>query len=269
MSHPLRQGWRITRQHFKINVLLFLYQALWGFLLFRTIDQITSPLLLRYPSVANSAEALQLYWIEIEFQLLKTDILLPYILTFILLLVLRMLITPVWQSGIFYSAHAMCNGEQRSNFRKGISTCWKPMMLLYWIKSLLILTPLLWILSPLLLEENKALALQAVLGTSSWIWAVFLLWAALISVISYMIQLGIGAELTLVKAATSSLKHIGKVVLLGIIMMALYGVISLSIHALSILWVTFISFLLYQLLPLIRSTCDIWLVSSQYSAIKS
>jgi len=269
MSHQLRQGWRITKQHFKINVLLFLYQALWGFLLFRTIDQITSPLLLRYPSVSNSAEALQMFWIEIEFQLLKTDILLPYIISFILLLVLRMLITPIWQSGIFYSAHAMCGGEQRSNFRKGIRTCWKPMMLLYWIKSLLIIAPLLWILSPLMKEENKAVALQAVLGTSPWIWAVFLLWAALVTIVGYMIQLGIGAEQPLLKATTGSLKHIGKVVLLGIIIVALYGVISLSIHALSILWVTFISFLLYQLLPFIRSTCDIWLVSSQYSAIKS
>lgn len=267
MSHRLRQGWRITKRHFKINILLFFYQALWGFLLFRMIDHIVSPLLLRYPAITDSPEALQLFWAEAQFQLLKTDLLVPYVYTMLALLLLRMLITPVLQSGIFYSIHAMSNGEQHSSFRKGIRSCWKPMLLLYWIKNLAIIAPMIWLIAPVLNGQENSSALLTVLQTSKWVWLAFLLWAVVINLIGYMMQLGVGAGLSIVESITSGLKHLGKILIIGALILTLYGAVSVSIHALSMLWVTFISFVLYQLLPLIRSTCKLWLVSAQYSAI--
>lgn len=267
MSQKLRQGWSITKRHFKINILLFVYQALWGFLLFRMIDHIVSPLLLRYPAITDSPETLQLFWAEVQFQLLKTDLPVPYLYTLLILLLVRMFITPVLQSGIFYSVHAMSNGEQHSSFRKGIRSCWKPMLLLYWIKNLAIIAPLVWIAAPLLKEQNNSSALLTVLQTSKWVWLAFLLWAIVISLVGYMMQLGVGAGLSIVQSLTAGLKHLGKIVMVGAMILALYGAISVSIHAISMLWVTFISFVLYQLLPLIRSTCKLWLVSAQYSAI--
>lgn len=267
MSQRLRQGWQITKRHMKLIVLLFIYQALWGFILFRLVDKIISPIMLRYPAVSGNIEDLQLFWAEIQFRSLKTDMLEPYLYGLLIMLLLRMLITPIIQSGVFHSIHAMSSGEQQSSFLKGIRACWKPMMLIYWLKSIAILVPVFWLFSPFMREQDHSLALQTFLNTSVWIWLLLVLWIAIISLVGYAIQLGIGARLSLLQALMLGLKHLGKILLIALIIFAIYGLISASVHAIAMLWVTLISFVLYQLLPLVRSTCSIWLISSQYSAI--
>lgn len=267
MSQKLRQGWSITRRHFKIIVLNFMYQAIWGIVLFRAIDHIVTPLLQRYPAVSMNADALQLFWAEIQFQLLKTDMIVPYLYALIALLALRMLLTPILQSGIYYSIHGMSSGEPHTRFRKGIAACWKPMTIIYWIKSVAIIAPFLWLIRPLFSIQANPSAVYAILQKPGWVWLLFLLWVVTISLISYLIQLGIGAQLSLLESLQKGMKHVVKVVVIGAVIVMMYGLISLSVHALSMIWISLISFILYQLLPLLRSIFNFWLVSSQYATI--
>jgi len=267
MSQRIRQGWSVTKRHFKIILLYFFYQMLWGFFLYRIVDHIVSPLLLRYPKITNQSEAIQLFWIENQFNLLKTDMITPYLWSALGLLLLRMLLTPILQSGLNYSLYAMSQGEQHTQFRKGIASCWKPMTLMYWLKNLAIIAPLAYLLRPLFTAHNHQAAITAVLEQSGWLWLAALLWAITISALFYIMSLGIGAQLSPLNALMKGAKHILQVLAIGIVLALIYGLISLSIHSLSILWVTFISFLLYQLLPLVRAIFKIWTISSQYTAI--
>ena len=40
MKLHMKQGWRLTIKHFYIIILLFLYELMWGFFLYRTIEGI-------------------------------------------------------------------------------------------------------------------------------------------------------------------------------------------------------------------------------------
>jgi len=267
MSQRLRQGWSVTKRHFNIMLLYFFYQALWGFILYRIIDRIVSPLLLRYPKITNSAEALQLFWVENQFNVLKTDLVVPYVWSIAAMLLLRMIITPIMQSGIYYSLYTMSQGAEQTAFRKGISLCWKPMMLVYWLKSLAIIAPLIYLLRPLFSLKANQSALTSILDQSGWLWIAYILWVAVISILCYMITLGIGAKLSPHQALLKSMKHTAKVLIIGVILAICYFFISVSVHSLSILWVTFLSFMLYQLLPLVRVIFKLWTISTQYTAI--
>jgi len=267
MSQRLRQGWNMTRRHFNVILLYFFYQALWGFVLYRIIDHIVSPLLLRYPKITNHAEALQLFWIENQFNLIKTDLIIPYVWGLAGILLLRMIITPIMQSGIYYSLYEMSQGSKHTAFRKGISLCWKPMMLVYWLKSFAIVAPLIYLLRPLFSFKANSSAMMSILDQSGWLWLIYMLWAAVISIAAYMITLGIGAKLSPLQALLRAIKHTVNVIVIGAILAICFLFISLSIHSLSILWVSFFSFLLYQLLPLVRVIFKLWTISSQYTAI--
>lgn len=269
MSQRLRQGWNVTKRHFNIILLYFIYQAIWGFVLYRIIDHLVSPLLLRYPKITNSTEALQLFWIESQFNLMKTDLIVPYIWSLAGLLLLRMVITPIIQSGMFHSLFEMSQGAERTSFRKGIALTWKPMMLVYWLKSIAIIAPLIYLLRPLLLIQDPQAAFTSLLDQPGWLWIGFILWAAIISLLSYMITLGIGARLSPMQALLSTMKHTTRVLIIGVTLTACYLLISLPVHTLSIVWVTFISFVLYQLLPLVRVIFKVWTISAQYDAIRN
>lgn len=267
MSQRLHQGWSVTKRHVNIILLYFIYQAIWGFVLYRIIDHIVSPLLLRYPKITNSSEAMQLFWIETEFNLMKTDMIVPYIWSLAGLLLLRMMITPIIQSGMYYSLFEMSQGAERTAFRKGIAATWKPMMLVYWLKSIAILVPLVYLLRPLIFIQDPQAAFTSLLDQPGWLWIGFILWATMISLLSYMITLGIGAKLSPVQALLSTIKHTARVLIIGITLTCCYLLISLPIHTLSIVWVTFISFVLYQLLPLVRVVFKVWTISAQYNAM--
>jgi hypothetical protein len=82
MKQHLKAGWSLTVRHIYVIIVLFVYQLLWGFFLYRLVDGLIVPLLRRYPGSGMPASAARLYLYEAEFRLMKTDLIQPYLWTF-------------------------------------------------------------------------------------------------------------------------------------------------------------------------------------------
>lgn len=269
MTHLLRQGWRMTKGHTKIAITLFLYHAIWSFVLYRIVDGIVAPLLKRYPEITGNTDAVTLFWMENQFQVMKTDIIMPYVYTFLALLLIRMIITPLLQAGLFYSIHHRAEIGKGTYFRKGIALKWKKVTLLFWFKNILLLVPFIWIMKPMITTLLSSQSVTAFFSHLNWSMLAYLIWALFIGLFFYLLQLGSAWEMSMATILRRSLVHALSFIVVSLIIAMIYIFFSASIHALSILWVSFISFLLYQLLPLIHSFMKVWMVASQHAILNS
>lgn len=268
MTHFLRQGWRMAKGHTKIIIALFLYQAIWGFILYRMIDNIITPLLKRYPELTGSADTVALFWIENQFQIMKTDVWMPYLYTFLILLLIRMIFTPLLQAGLFYSIHHRSEVGKGTYFRKGISAKWKQVTLLYWIKNILIFIPMIWIVKPFFATLFSNKSITAIFSLFDWTLFVYIAWALIIQLLFYVLQLGASWEMSITTMLRQTLVHLLPFIVVSVVIALIYSFFSVSIHALSIIWVSFLSFLLFQILPLIRTLFKVWMISAQYECIR-
>lgn len=82
MKTHMSQGWRLALKHFYLVLLLFVYQFIWGFFLYRMIDAIVAPLLRRLPVGAPGDDAMRHFLAEAQFQLFKTELATPYLWLF-------------------------------------------------------------------------------------------------------------------------------------------------------------------------------------------
>lgn len=270
MSHFLRQGFQIMKSHFKIVLLLFMYHALWGFILYRTVNHIVTPILKRYPDLTGRSDAVTLFWMESQFQLLKTDMIMPYVYTFLIMLFIRMLITPFLQAGLLHSIHQHANQGSGTFFLQGIKKKWKKVTLLYWLKSLAILIPLGMFVQPIISKLLHTNGNGTFLSqNTSWNLLFLILWSLLIQVVFYILQLGAAWEIKMLTMLKKACIHALAFCSVTIVISLLYVTLSTGVHLLSLLWVSLISFIMYQSLPLLRTLMDVWLIASQYKVIHS
>ncbi|MCR8658891.1 hypothetical protein [Paenibacillus endoradicis] len=268
MTHFLRQGWRMAKGHTKIVFALFIYHAIWGFVLYKMIDNIITPLLKRYPELTGSADTVALFWMENQFKILKTDVWMPYLYTFLILLLIRMIFTPLLQAGLFYSIHHRSEVGKGTYFRKGIAEKWKQVTLLYWIKNILLFIPMIWIIKPFLTNLFSNKSITAIFSFFDWTLFMYIVWALIIQLLFYVLQLGTAWEMSKATILRQTLVNLLPFIVVSLVIAFFYSFFSVSIHALSIIWVSFLSFLLYQILPLIRMLFKVWMISSQYESIR-
>lgn len=241
---------------------------IWGFLLYKIIDNIIAPLLKRYPELTGSADSVILFWMEHQFQILKTDLWMPYLYTFLILLLARMIVTPLLQAGLFYSIHHRCQVRTGTYFRKGIASKWKKITLLYWVKNILIFVPLIWIVKPIISSIVVKQSINALFNVLDWTLSMYIVWALIVQLLFYVLQLGAAWEMNMATILRRTLVHVLAFIVVSLVIALIYSFFSISIHALSIIWVSFVSFLLYQILPLIRTLFKVWMISAQYETIR-
>lgn len=267
MRQYLMNGWRLTGKHTKLTLLLFLYQAVWSFLLYRSLQGIVIPILKRYPEVTGSSEATTLFWIENQFLFMKTDIIKPYLITFFLLLAVRMIITPFIQSGLYHSIYAQAAGKKGTSFRHGIKHYWKPVIILYWIKNALLLTPLFWIIKPLWLAFISNPSIYSILSMLDWKTIIYIGWAIVIQLGFYIMQLGAASSIGISAMLKQAGKQLLAFILLTIVIVLIGAAVQASLNIVTFSWASFLALIIYQLIPLIRTMLNIWLVSSQYCCL--
>lgn len=268
MKEHIRQGWRLAVKHLYIVIFLFLYQLLWGFGLYRYVESAFLPLLKRYPDTLPSEQAVQLFLMEAQFQLLKTDVITPYLWTLGIIVLLRMLISPLIQSGLLYSLrHATDEGGTR--FLQGIRICWKKIALLYWLKSLLILAPAWWLLPAAfqLLLSSPTLAEAA--KTALPYGAGWLLWSFLLHLIFLSLQFGVVSESGMLGNTLRSLRAFLPLMLMTILMWVLAAVIGLAVSAVTLVWAGLLALMLHQAFYLVRMLIRVWTLASQYGLWQS
>jgi len=261
MKTHIKGGWSRTVKHFPVISILFLYQLAWGFFIVRSIESVLVPLLKRYPDALASDSAVQLFVIEAQFQVMKTDLLQPYLWTLAGLFGIRMLLTPLINAGLFHSLHhASAAGGTR--FFAGIRAAWKPVSAIYAVELLLLFAPLAWLV-PLV---SRALAESPSWSTLGWTvvpyTAGWLLWCAVVRLLSLGLQFGaVSGErfaASVLLAARSFLPAAG-------VTAAMWGIgalVGLTSSAVSLIWAGLFALILHQAHHFIRTWVKVWTYAS-------
>lgn len=269
MKIHLTEGWRLTVKHLNIVILLFLYQLLWGFFLYRFIDSVAAPLLRRFPGSYPSEAATQLFLTEAQFQLLKTDLATPYLYMLGGLLLIRMLLTPLFNAGLFFSLHQTRETAARARLLDGIRRSWKPVMLLYWLESLLTLAPAWWLLpralDSLLTSETIAqLMMEVVPGAILWV-----AWGVIVHLLSLAMQFGAVSRAGILPSLWRALKNLFAYAAFSLLMWASAAALGMAISSLSLLWAGLFALILHQGYHLVRTFIKVWIIAAQYNFLHS
>lgn len=268
MNIYMKQGWSLAVKHFNIVILLFLYQLLWGFFLYRFIDSVVTPLLRRFPSAYPSESAVQLFITEAQFQLFKTDLISPYLWALGGLFAARMLLSPLFNAGLFHSFNQM-RDTNGTRFFEGIRKAWKPVMLLYWIESILALAPAWWLIPrslDLLLESGSVPELLQSVLPAAGLW---LLWGALLHLLFLAMQFGATSGEGMFRSLWRSVKHILSYAAISLLMWAISAALGLVVTSLSLLWAGLFALILHQGYHLIRTLMKVWTIAAQYECLQS
>lgn len=258
-------GWSTARRSWFLLFLLFLYQYVFGYALFNYTKSKVVPLLHRYPGGELTDFSTQLFWLEAQFRLIKTDLIMPYLWTFGIFMLVRLILTPLINSGIY---HTLANRQeevgQRKAFFRGIRKHAKPFLLLYALQMALTFAPLLWAV-PRVMEA----------ASSAHHWTSFAM-AALPYVIGWLAYQGIldlvfmyiGFSIVSGSAGWTALVVVGRRAIqaaaLALAIFAITGAIGLATAAVSFWLAGFIAVLLHLSYPLIRTLFNLWAISTQH-----
>ncbi|WP_028609503.1 hypothetical protein [Paenibacillus harenae] len=269
MKIHMMQGWRLTVKHLYIVILLFLYQLLWGFFLYRFIDSVVSPLLRRFPGSYPSDTAAQLFMTEAQFQLFKTDLITPYLWIFGGLFAARMLLTPVFNAGLFYSLQQTRGDGAGTRFLEGIRKTWKPVMLLYWLESILALAPAWWLL-PHTLDSLLASGSipELLLGVMPWA-GLWLLWGTVLHLLSLAMQLGAVSGEGIFRSLWRAVRNFLMYAAISLVMWAIGAALGLVVSSLSLVWAGLFALIVHQGYHLVRTLLKVWTVASQLDYLQS
>jgi hypothetical protein len=263
MRQRLKEGWDITARHKHVVVILFLYRLLWGFFIYRFIDSVVTPVLARYPNEHPNSDAAHLFLIEAQFRLLKTDLLNEFLWMLGGMLLLRMVLTPLLNAGVFYSFHHSSEGEG-TQVLNGIRGAWKPVVLLYWLESGFLLLPAAWLL-PMAKERffNEPSLTNWLQGLLPYA-AAWLLYGLIVHLAFQFMQFGAVSREGIPKSLGLALRRAFP--LLGVTF-ALLGIglaVSAAAWAISLLWSGFLAVTLHQAFHFVRSLLKIWTSAAQY-----
>ncbi|CAM4468923.1 hypothetical protein [Paenibacillus tarimensis] len=268
MKTFIKDGWQVSAKHFPIISILFLYQLLWGFFLYRFIGAIIVPLLKRYPDATGTDSAVQLFLVEAQFQLLKTDIVYPYLWALAGLFGIRMVITPFINAGLFHSLqHA--SDKEGTTFFSGIRRSWKPVAVIYYSEQLLAFGPLLWLI-PLCKRTAAASVSLTDMATALLPYLLcWMLWCAAVRLLSIALQFGAAAG----QGFTSSLMQASRTLLpMAGVSLAMWGIgilIGAASSAASLLWAGLLAVMLHQAHHFIRTWLKVWTFAAQHKAWNS
>ncbi|OPA73540.1 hypothetical protein BVG16_28345 [Paenibacillus selenitireducens] len=257
----IKKSWSVVKQHFYIVIILFLYQLIWGFFLYRFINSIVIPILERYPDPTPTETSLQMFLIEGQFQIMKTDLINYYLWMLGGLFLIRMVISPFINAGLFYSMHHQ--DDKGIMFFKGIKYAWKPMFLFYWLETIIIFAPAYWLLPhfyDLWSISNPEQLLFTVLPylcgwlIFSWIIHQFFIYMQF----GHISKKGIFAGLLL------SVRYLPIILGITLVLLSLLLIISLIFTTIAWIWTGLFAIILHQTYHLVRSTAKVWGIAAQH-----
>lgn len=263
MRQRLKMGWDMTVRHKYVLVLLFLYRLLWGFFLYRFIDSVVTPILARYPDQHPNSDAAHLFLIEAQFRLLKTDLINEVLWMLGGLLLLRMVLTPLFNAGVYFSFYHAVEGEG-TRVLSGMKQVWKPVTLLYWIENGLVLLPAIWLLplaKDLFFSESSLTAwLQGLLPYAA-AWMVF---GFIIHLLFQFMQFGAASQEGIFKGLGLALRRVLPLLGISFILLGVGLAVFATAWAISFFWSGFLAVALHQAFHFVRSLLKLWTSASQY-----
>jgi hypothetical protein len=250
------------RQPFALLV-LFLYQFVWGFALYRYVSSVVVPLMQRYPGGAHSDMAALLFLAEGQFRLAKTDLIQPYLLTLLGLFLARMAMTPILNAGVYFSLH---HTEYNAGYRfvQGIRCLSGPFLIYYALRILLTLAPLYWLIP---LARNVYLTAtgydQIALRLLPYA-AAYLVYGYLVHLCFTYVQLAKTTDGKPLKSMPFLIRRSLRIAAVALAMVVVSGLVTFIAVAASLIWAGFLALVLYQFYRFAHAFCQIWTLSAHY-----
>lgn len=263
MKLHIRTGWEWIKDHVYIWVILFLYQLLWGFFLYRFIDSIVLPILKRYPDPGPSEMSRQLFFLESQFQLTRTSSYTPYLWTLVGFIALRMLITPVIHAGLLY---AMANHRTESSltFFRGMRVIWKPISLLYILETVCLLAPAYWAVPYLAKVLATTAVISSILLQALPVILSWLVGGWLVHHLFLFLQFGAASEMSLLQALKRGFIQLLPIIGISLIFMAISLICGLLVSTAAMFFTGLTALILQQAYPAIQTLLKMWSLSSRY-----
>jgi hypothetical protein len=260
----IKSGWTMAwHQPFAVCV-LFIYNLLWGLVLHSLISSIVVPLLHRYPGKELSREAVQLFWMEGQFQILKTNLIEPYLWWGLGLLLARMLLTPLLSAGVYYSMeHTQLNAGYR--FVHGIRELGLSFFGLYALQMLFTLAPLYILVPKIVVAYGKYHALPALAWSVLPLVGGYMVYLFLLQIIFMYMQFGKLNGTTYRTAMKTLVRSVLPALLLASTMLLVTFAASAAIMSSAMIWAGFAALLGVQAYRLVQMFCEMWAITSQYA----
>lgn len=262
MNHYMKEGWKVLSQHgFSITV-LFIYRLVWGIILFRFVESVVIPLLHRYPD-GLSEFATRLFWAESQFQLMKTDIAEPYLWGIAGLLLVRMFITPLLYSGLYYSIQDE-ERKKRKSFITGIRRMGKVFIAYYWCQMLLTFAPLYWLIPRISSQIGaKHTYASLLLSIGPWVLA-FIVYGAFINLLFIYLQIGKVSRRATLYSLLLVLRYLLPIIGLASLLFLITGLVAATAITISMIWAGFFAIILHQAYQFAKTIFKIWVLTTHY-----
>ncbi|WP_010278488.1 hypothetical protein [Paenibacillus senegalensis] len=265
MLKYIKQGWNAAVQQPFVVVTLFLYRFAWGFLLYEIVKSVVIPLQYRYPGEA-APERVKLFLAEAQFQLFKTDLVHPYLWLLLGLLLVKMLLTPLFNSAVCYSLeHTRLNYGYR--FFKGMKELAKPFYLIYLVQLIAVLTPLYWLLPAIARSVEQAQSYQELLLHGlPWV-AGWIMYSSLIKILLLYIQLAFTCSIPWTRALTCLLRSFLLAVGTALSLWGIGLLVGAAVLTTVFLWAGFWALVIYQLFRFVESFLSVWRITAQHQLL--
>ncbi|RRJ63112.1 hypothetical protein EHV15_09370 [Paenibacillus oralis] len=263
----VRQGWDLLKSQFPSVIILFLYQLLWGLFLYRLVDTAVTALLQRYPDPPPTQLSRFLFLLEGRIYLGSNPDVRLYLGLLIGMAVLRLLLTPLIQAGIFYG---LVPSESRAHglpLFRGMKEFWKPVAVFYALEFTLIILPSFWIvpkllrLWPHLLGAGGQMApmLTGLIYILGWF-----VYGWLVRQCILYVQFGYLFKSSVWGSLLVCFRHLLQGIGISLILGAFGLGVFLLFGTVSWIWTGMLALILQQTYPLFRSAFKVWQVTSQY-----
>ncbi|MDB5052864.1 MAG: hypothetical protein JWM44_914 [Bacilli bacterium] len=262
MFKHIKEGWKTALKQPFVLLILFAYRLVWGFVLYSMVQSTVVPLLHRYPGIQVSGGQTQLFLAEGQFQLMKTDFIHSYLWLLLLLLLAKMVVTPLLNAGIYYSLRQThLNSGYR--FFKGIRELGVTFFFYYLIQMILTLAPLYNLLPKwghLLLSSDYKSASIVLLPYIS----IYLLYGYILHLSFMYLQFGKTWTRSWIGSLHLTVRRLFPIV--GISLALIFGSFLLAALSASVVWIwaSFWTLILYQAYRFIQTLFDLWGISAQH-----
>lgn len=247
--------------------LFFLYQLLWGVILYRVVKSVMIPILFRLPDKQTAPELFHFFLIESQIKLLKTDVAIPALMIASTLIVLRLVITPMLNAGLYYTIQ---NGEsdkpQLTLFAEGIRKHSLAYFFIHAAQWTMMLLPIVLFVPVASKEELLQLVASIVQSSNETILVAILtsvlLYFALIRLIVMYVCFGRLEQRSVFKSLARWGRHALPTALITIGMLIVYALAFSTLSAMTLKMAGFTALLVYFGGYAIRLLFKCWEVST-------
>ncbi len=260
----IKEGFGILRRHPLILLIFFLYQWAWAFVLYKGVHSVVVPLLQRFPGEALPEQASRLFLAEGQFILLKTDAAHGVLWSLLVVLSIRMIITPLLNAGLYHCIEAKDHGRTASLWQ-GMRSLGPSFTLIYAIQTVCILAPIYWLAKLVKEAYHSASSYTDLLWTVlPWLLG-YIIYIFIVKILFMYIMFGKAAHKSPFYALGMMFKHLLPALLVSLLIALFVLATVAASSAITFIWAGFLSIVLHQLYQFIKTLLKLWEITSQYA----